>query len=265
MSARPPLLLGHTLDPNHNCIHSRTLLLVLVLQVGDGLTDFRPTPEESRALIAAGYSCPATLLVQFENDNFDETPEMQQILTARINKLSSSSSGDSTAAGASVAAAAAAAGSASQADAEAVVDAWSSIDEDIDIDKVLQQLQQLQQQQQGWQQQQQPGLPGLQALLLQGSHVTPCGAQVGSGISNSSSSELKNLASNVLGWLDNARRAGVGSRGMAAVGVTQQQQVAPAAAGVAAGAGSDQAAAAEAVAAGVASAAGAPAGAAIQQ
>jgi hypothetical protein len=246
----------------------RALLVVLLSQVGDGLTDFRPTPEESRALIAAGYSCPATLLVQFENDNFDETPEMQQILTARINNpsSSSSSSGDSTSPSAvqEAPAAAAAAGSASHADGDAIVDAWSSIEEDIDIDKVLQQLQQLQQQQQqqGWQQQQQqqPGLPGLQALLLQGSHVTPCGAQVGSRDSNSSSSELKNLASNVLGWLENARRAGVGSRGVAAAAGVAQQQVAPAAAGVAAGStGSVQTAAT--VAAGAASAAGA----AIQQ
>ncbi|WIA39607.1 hypothetical protein OEZ86_005689 [Tetradesmus obliquus] len=66
-------------------------LASVINEVGDGLTDFRPTPEESRALIAAGYSCPATLLVQFEDDkNFDETPEMQQILSARFASLSSS-------------------------------------------------------------------------------------------------------------------------------------------------------------------------------
>jgi hypothetical protein len=52
--------------------------------------------------------------------------------------------------------------------------------------------------------------------------VTPCGAQVGgSRQQNSSSSELKNLASKMLQWLESARRAGIGSRGVAAAAVRQ--------------------------------------------
>jgi hypothetical protein len=235
----------------HTAVHHCLLLplLLLLLQVGDGLTDFRPTPEESRALIAAGYSCPATLLVRFENDNFDETPEMQQILNARFENLSSSNSGSGTSTPTVMEADAAAAAAA----ATAAADAWSSIDEDIDIDRVLQQLQQLQQPQQGWQQQQQQQQPpGLQSMLLPGSHVTPCGAQVTRGNEqNSSSSELKNLSNKVLGWLESARRAGLSSRSVAAPVSRQPVAAAAAAAAGSSGAQMQDAAAAAAVPAAV--------------
>ena len=50
-------------------------------QVGDGSVEFVPTPAESRALVASAYRVPYTMLVQFENDGIDETPEMARILS----------------------------------------------------------------------------------------------------------------------------------------------------------------------------------------
>ncbi len=44
--------------------------------------EFVPTPAESRALVAAAYRVPFTMLVQFENDAIDETPEMAAILSS---------------------------------------------------------------------------------------------------------------------------------------------------------------------------------------
>ena len=51
------------------------------MQVGDGSVEFVPTPAESRALVATAYRVPFTMLVQFENDAIDETPDMARILS----------------------------------------------------------------------------------------------------------------------------------------------------------------------------------------
>ena len=51
------------------------------IQVGDGSVEFVPTPAESRALVASAYRVPYTMLVQFENDAIDETPDMARILS----------------------------------------------------------------------------------------------------------------------------------------------------------------------------------------
>lgn len=53
-------------------------------QVGDGNSDFTPNPEESRKIVRAGYNptLTPTLMVQFTNDSFDQTPEMLDILQA---------------------------------------------------------------------------------------------------------------------------------------------------------------------------------------
>lgn len=53
-----------------------------VLQVGDGTVEFEPTPAESRSLIGSAYRVPYSLLVRFENDAIDETPEMSRILSS---------------------------------------------------------------------------------------------------------------------------------------------------------------------------------------
>lgn len=165
------------------------------LQVGDGLTDFRPTPEESRAIIAAGYSCPDTLLVQFDDDPIDETPEMLQILTERFELLGTTAT----------AAAALAAVQVPEA-VEVEFNAGSSIGTGVYTNGVQNSLQQPQQQQQyedihGAQ----AGQQKAQQLLLPGSHVTPCGAQLGQD-----NADFKNLTQKVLSWLE-ARRSGSGA------------------------------------------------------
>ncbi|BDA45920.1 hypothetical protein COCOBI_08-0120 [Coccomyxa sp. Obi] len=48
-------------------------------EVGDGTLEFIPTPAESRALVQSAYRVPYTLLIQFENDAIDETPEMTRV------------------------------------------------------------------------------------------------------------------------------------------------------------------------------------------
>ena len=52
----------------------------VVNEVGDGFSDFTPTPSESRAIIRQSYKVPRTLLVRFTDDGIDETPEMAQLL-----------------------------------------------------------------------------------------------------------------------------------------------------------------------------------------
>jgi len=53
-------------------------------EVGDGVTEFTPTPAESRALIAEGYRVRRSLLVRFEDDGIDETGEMARLLEAAL-------------------------------------------------------------------------------------------------------------------------------------------------------------------------------------
>ena len=55
---------------------------MLCPQVGDGTSDFTPSPEESRQFVRAGYrpSATPTLMVQFADDSIDQTPEMLDIL-----------------------------------------------------------------------------------------------------------------------------------------------------------------------------------------
>lgn len=63
-------------------------------QVGDGVTEFTPTPSESRALIYEAYSVPRSLLVRFEEDTIDETPEMKSLLLDAATTSSSEAEGD---------------------------------------------------------------------------------------------------------------------------------------------------------------------------
>lgn len=57
-----------------------SLNLFLQVQVESGAVEFDPSPAKSRALIESSYNVPYTMLVQFENDNIDETKEMTRIL-----------------------------------------------------------------------------------------------------------------------------------------------------------------------------------------
>ena len=58
-----------------------------VIQVQAGYTDFVPDPLECRAMIAANYRCPSTLLVRFANDNIDQTQELEGLLAERVVQL----------------------------------------------------------------------------------------------------------------------------------------------------------------------------------
>jgi len=51
-----------------------------VNELAEGAQEFTPTPEESRQIIVDGYRIPSTLLIQFANDSFDQTPEMANLL-----------------------------------------------------------------------------------------------------------------------------------------------------------------------------------------
>eukprot|EP00892_Ulva_mutabilis_P006911 jgi/Ulvmu1/4592/UM002_0321.1 len=52
-----------------------------------GATNFKPTPQESRSLIASRYSVPNSLMVRFESDNIDETPEMLDLIQREQGRL----------------------------------------------------------------------------------------------------------------------------------------------------------------------------------
>ena len=52
----------------------------LPCKVGDGFFDFFPSPVETRQLIGTRYAVTSTCLVQFSNDSTDETPELEALL-----------------------------------------------------------------------------------------------------------------------------------------------------------------------------------------
>jgi hypothetical protein len=54
---------------------------VSLLQIESGTVDFSPTPAAARNIIASQYSVLDTLLVHFNNDSIDETPQISQILS----------------------------------------------------------------------------------------------------------------------------------------------------------------------------------------
>lgn len=225
--------------------------------MGDGITDFTPSPEASRAIVVAGYACPATLLLQFENDSFDETPEMQRLLLKRqAGSSSGGNGGSSSAATSSSSVGVSPTAAASVATLQGgYTSAWNSIDEDVSTDNLLQQLRELQAsvaQQEAQQQQQQPsgGQQLLQQQTLPGSHVTPCGASLpvpvvslGAGSpfevlldsTNQPGSQADQavLAETVLAFLDGRRAAGA-MRRAAKQQQQQQKEVTPVAAAVAA-------------------------------
>ena len=48
----------------------------------EGLTDFVPSPQDSMALIGSQYRIPATLLVRFQGDPIDQSPQLRSVLLA---------------------------------------------------------------------------------------------------------------------------------------------------------------------------------------
>eukprot|EP00899_Mesostigma_viride_P001226 jgi/Mesvir1/11103/Mv12052-RA.1 len=54
---------------------------LLLSELGGGVKEFTPTPDECMASIMASYRVPETLMVQFNVDTIDETPVMHTALT----------------------------------------------------------------------------------------------------------------------------------------------------------------------------------------
>jgi hypothetical protein len=53
-------------------------------EVGDGGSDFQPSPEENEKLFETGYSVPKTLLVQFMDDSIDQSVKLERVLQRRV-------------------------------------------------------------------------------------------------------------------------------------------------------------------------------------
>ena len=131
-------------------------------QVGDGATDFSPSPQESRALIAAGYACPATLLLRFADDGIDETPEAAAILAQRLKQSrvgSNDGNQEFIATGR----------------APASESAWDCVQERLDVPAALAALAALEPPRKAVFAAETGGVPYLGERTLPGSHVTPCG------------------------------------------------------------------------------------------
>lgn len=64
---------GGTLDSMYEILPATVQIGSVLDEVGDGLTDFVPSPEENRRLIASEYSVNKTLILQFQDDSIDES------------------------------------------------------------------------------------------------------------------------------------------------------------------------------------------------
>lgn len=157
--------------------------------MGDGITDFTPSPEESRALIGGSYSVASTLMVRFAEDSIDQTPEMLAILQGQQQQPAAaaampqpSSSGGNSSAAASAGSSGAPGGSGSGSEE--------------------------------WRARQ------VAELVLPGSHVTPCGGDLAweagpvfspldalaQGAKAASQADVRRLAAQVVGWLGAQQR-----------------------------------------------------------
>lgn len=52
----------------------------LIQEVGDGARDFNPNPESVRAVAKRSYRARRTLVIQYDNDGLDESPEVEKLL-----------------------------------------------------------------------------------------------------------------------------------------------------------------------------------------
>ena len=64
------------------------------MEVANGAVEFVPKPADTKALIAAHYSVPRTLLIRFQDDSIDETNEVEAALVG--GDTHSADSGDSS-------------------------------------------------------------------------------------------------------------------------------------------------------------------------
>ena len=49
-------------------------------QVGEGVQEFTPPPEETSRLISTDYSVPSTLLIRFTDDDIDQTDDIAEVM-----------------------------------------------------------------------------------------------------------------------------------------------------------------------------------------
>jgi hypothetical protein len=163
-------------------------------------------------------------MVQFEDDSIDQTPEMMRLLTERLSTLSSASTTSSSSVDDTEGDGAGSSSSSTAAWGPALT--WSSVEEDMDSRSLELEWQQLQQrQQQQWSRSSMsssgtsgssgfslfnanPPSPRLQQLVLPGTHITPCGAQMQAaavGGYKRHEAALQTLADKVLLWLEESR------------------------------------------------------------
>lgn len=57
------------------------------MQIEQGVTDFTPSPAESRQLFASAYEAPQTLLLRFDDDSIDDTAQILPILKRRPGRV----------------------------------------------------------------------------------------------------------------------------------------------------------------------------------
>lgn len=60
---------------------------VAAVQIEDGVTDFTPSPSESRQIFASSYQVPQTLLLRFADDGIDDTEQILPILKRRPGRV----------------------------------------------------------------------------------------------------------------------------------------------------------------------------------
>ena len=70
------------------------LIEPVFMEVANGAVEFVPKPADTKALIAAHYSVPRTLLIRFQDDSIDETNEVEAALVG--GDTHSADSGDSS-------------------------------------------------------------------------------------------------------------------------------------------------------------------------
>jgi hypothetical protein len=167
------------------------------MQVGDGLSDFTPTPSESRVLVQAGYAVPNSLLVSFTDDSIDQTPELEAMLRSAQRERAQARSqlpGDA----ASTSASATAAGGVELGSSRGRYSLVGSRAEYLPPP---------------------PLPPACSTMVLPGTHVTPCGGEVLWGVGRvftpldallmvgkvALETDGRRLGAQVAGWLDAQR------------------------------------------------------------
>jgi hypothetical protein len=79
---------GNAIELLRELLPAATQVGSVLDEVGDGVVEFSPTPEENRRSFAASYAVPRTLLVQFSDDSIDQTAELYDVLARPASGMS---------------------------------------------------------------------------------------------------------------------------------------------------------------------------------